>query len=66
MVDVYNLEEKFMVSPLIGDNLKRSIFGGAGFLPVSLTLPSLSSKYLPQTHECMTDHFIIERFIYAR
>jgi hypothetical protein len=41
MVDVYNLEEKFMVSPLIGDNLKRSIFGGAGFLPVSHTLPSL-------------------------
>lgn len=24
-----------MVSPLVGDNIKRSIFGGAGFLPVS-------------------------------
>lgn len=35
LIDLYGLEEKFMISPLIGDNLKRSIFGGAGFLPVS-------------------------------
>ena len=34
LIDLYGLEEKFMHSPLIGDNLKRSIFGGAGFLPV--------------------------------
>lgn len=36
LVDLFDLEERFMVSPLIGENLKRSIFGGAGFLPVSI------------------------------
>ena len=35
LVDLYGLAERFMLSPLIGDNLKRSIFGGGGFLPVS-------------------------------
>ena len=33
-MDLYGLEEKFMISPLIGENIKRTVFGGAGFLPV--------------------------------
>jgi hypothetical protein len=50
LIDLYGLEEKFMVSPLIGDNIKRTVFGGAGFLPVKISL----------------FNNIIERFIYAR
>jgi hypothetical protein len=36
LVDVYGLEEKYYESPLIGDNIKRNIFGGGGFLPVNI------------------------------
>jgi len=41
-----------MISPLIGDNFKRSVFGGAGFLPVSTNQSRNQSN--------------LERFIYAR
>lgn len=34
LVDIYGLEERFIKNPLMGDNIKRSIFGGGGFLPV--------------------------------
>ena len=34
LCDLYGLAERFMISPLVGENLKRSIFGGGGFLPV--------------------------------
>lgn len=33
LTELYGLAERFLESPLIGDNLKRSIFGGGGFLP---------------------------------
>lgn len=52
LIDLYGLEERFMISPLIGDNFKRSVFGGAGFLPVS------TNKSRNQSN--------LERFIYAR
>ena len=32
LIDLYGLEERFLISPLIGDNIKRTVFGGAGFL----------------------------------
>jgi hypothetical protein len=38
VVELYNLEDKLIKSPLLGDNIKRSIFGGGGFLPVSIYL----------------------------
>jgi len=63
LVDLYSLEEKFMVSPLIGDNLKRSIFGGAGFLPVSNN--KIVSLRLLSFHFEL-NIFIVERFLYAR
>lgn len=34
LIEIYNLEERFIKNPLMGDNIKRSIFGGGGFLPV--------------------------------
>lgn len=46
LIDLYGLEEKFMISPLIGDNVKRSIFGGAGFLPVSILIVRLMNLSL--------------------
>ncbi len=33
LIDLYGLEEKFLQSPLVGDNIRRTVFGGAGFLP---------------------------------
>ena len=36
LVDIYGLDEKFKTNPLMGDNVKRSIFGGGGFLPVRI------------------------------
>ena len=36
LVDIYGLDEKFKPNPLMGDNVKRSIFGGGGFLPVRI------------------------------
>ena len=38
MIDLYQLEDRFMISPLVGDNIKRTVFGGAGFLPVSFII----------------------------
>jgi hypothetical protein len=37
LIDLYGLEERFLISPLIGDNIKRTVFGGAGFLPVKIS-----------------------------
>lgn len=51
LTDLYGLEERFLISPLIGDNIKRTVFGGAGFLPVKILL--FSKQF-------------IERFLYAR
>ena len=34
IVDEYNVDNSFIKNPLMGDNIKRSIFGGGGFLPV--------------------------------
>ena len=34
IVDLYEIENNFIKNPLMGDNIKRSIFGGGGFLPV--------------------------------
>jgi hypothetical protein len=36
LIDLYGLEEKFLISPLVGENIKRTVFGGAGFLPVKI------------------------------
>lgn len=38
IVDVYGVENNFIKNPLMGDNIKRSIFGGGGFLPVLLNV----------------------------
>jgi hypothetical protein len=64
LVDLYNLEEKFMVSPLIGDNLKRSIFGGAGFLPVSKNKRLYLCDYDYLTFELIIHN--LEGFLHAR
>jgi 6-phosphofructokinase 1 len=39
---MYGLTDRFMESPLIGDNISRSIFGGGGFLPVIYPCHSIS------------------------
>jgi hypothetical protein len=52
LVDIYGLEEKFMVSPLIGDNIKRTVFGGAGFLPVRYFLLVIFVNLFRKIHLC--------------
>jgi 6-phosphofructokinase 1 len=39
LIDLYNLEHRLMQSPLLGDNIHRSIFGGGGYLPVNNNFP---------------------------
>lgn len=52
MIDLYHLEDRFMISPLVGDNIKRTVFGGAGFLPVSIII--------------LVIHSILERCVHVR
>jgi hypothetical protein len=49
LIDLYGLEERFLISPLIGDNIKRTVFGGAGFLPVKI---SFVKQYYRKIHLC--------------
>ena len=50
LIDVYQLEDRFMISPLVGDNIKRTVFGGAGFLPVPTRL--INNEYYRKTRSC--------------
>ncbi|CDW89434.1 6-phosphofructokinase 3-like [Stylonychia lemnae] len=55
LVDLYGLAERFMVSPLIGDNLKRSIFGGGGFLPKDAFMQDDSFVIAQKDHSTMRE-----------
>lgn len=33
LIDLYGLEDSLIRTPLMGETIKRSIFGGGGFLP---------------------------------
>ena len=53
MQEVYNYTSRFYGSPLMGNNVSRSIFGGGGFIPVRFNHGDTFRKNLFSEHQTL-------------